>query len=131
MKGSKSPDSLEGALPAQYIPYVRSSEAFKRKVVSEIDSGRLSRNAAKRIYHAKNWNSVDRWCRQYSKYTNMGARVEVWMSDEPTLSQLQHEKRGLERELAYARLKLTALETLIDLAEKDGIEIRKNFGAKQ
>jgi hypothetical protein len=53
------------------------------------------------------------------------------MSDEPTLSQLQHEKRGLERELAYARLKLTALETLIDLAEKDGIEIRKNFGAKQ
>jgi hypothetical protein len=61
----------------------------------------------------------------------MGARVEVRISDEPTLSQLQQEKRALERELAFARLKITALETLIDLAEQDGIEIRKNVGTKQ
>jgi transposase len=131
MKRSQLSESIECALPAQYIPYVRYSEAFKRKVVSEIDTGRLSRNAAKRIYHVKSWNSVDRWCRQYSKYTNMGARVEVRISDEPTLSQLQQEKRALERELAFARLKITALETLIDLAEQDGVEIRKNVGTKQ
>ena len=53
------------------------------------------------------------------------------MADEPTLAQLQKQKRDLERELAYARLRIEALETLIDLAEKDGISIRKNVGAKQ
>ena len=125
------PHSIDGVLPRQYIPYVQYSEAFKQKVVSEVDSGRLTRNGAKRIYQIKSWNSVDSWCLRYSKYKNLGARVEVRMAKEPTIEEVQKRNRSLEEELAFAKLKILSLETLIYLAERDGIDIRKNGGAKQ
>ncbi len=123
--------SIDGVLPPQYIPYVRYSEAFKQKVVSEVDSGRLTRNGAKQLYHIKAWTSVHQWCLRYSKYKNLGARVEVRMAKEPTIEEVQKRNRGLEEELAFAKLKILSLETLIDLAERDRIDIRKNGGAKQ
>ena len=52
------------------------------------------------------------------------------MEEEVSPKQQQAYIRDLEQKLAYAELKVEALETLIDLAEKDGLQIRKNAGAK-
>ena len=48
------------------------------------------------------------------------------------LSQINHPNTDLERQLAEARLKIKALETMIDIAEEQfKISIRKKSGAKQ
>ena len=117
-------------LPVQYIPQRHYSEAFKRKVVSEIDAGRLTKESARHHYRIPGHSTVLSWCRRYSRYGGVGVRLTIQMNEEPTPTQQQERIRELERLLAYAELKVEALETLIALAEKDGMQIRKNGGAK-
>jgi transposase len=117
-------------LPAQYIPPKHYSEAFKRKVVAEIDAGRLTKESARRHYRIPGHSTIRNWCKRYSRYPGLGLRLTIQMEKEETQRQLQKRIQELERMLAYAELKVEALETLIDLAEKDGLQIRKNGGAK-
>ena len=53
------------------------------------------------------------------------------MSKEEELAALRKALRKRDRELAEANLKIEALNVLIDLAEEQGMPVRKNSAAKQ
>lgn len=109
------------------------SEAFKRKVVSEVESGSLSREAARRKYGIGGASTVDRWCRQYGNFERLGVRLTMQSSKERDQTKALKERvRQLEEALADEKLKSMALETMIDVAERElKVPIRKKSGAKQ
>lgn len=109
------------------------SEAFKRKVVSEVESGSLSREAARRKYGIGGGATVDRWCRKYGHFERLGVRLTVQSSKERDETKVLRERvRQLEVALADEKLKSMALETLIEVAERElKVSIRKKAGAKQ
>ena len=45
--------------------------------------------------------------------------------------ELEAENKKLSKDLEWAELQIKALNTLIDIAESQGIQIRKKSGAKQ
>ena len=50
---------------------------------------------------------------------------------EKTKAQLEAELAQVKKDLEWAKLQNKALNTLIDIAEEQGIQIRKKSGAKQ
>ena len=125
---------------------IRYSEAFKRMVVEDVDSGRLSANGASAKYGIRGHATVLRWVRQYSKYRIPGTIVRMTSEEQQhqgrdalmRQSTAEHRIRQLEEALADAqlqlredRVKIRTLETMIDLAEETySIPIRKNSGAE-
>lgn len=95
--------------------------AIRRKAVMEIESGALKIKNAARLYNVSE-STVSFWLKKYSFGGN---------SDVPEdMNKVQN--NGGDKLIADLRLKVTALETMIDLAEQGyGIEIRKKCGAKQ
>ncbi len=57
--------------------------------------------------------------------------VESVPMQEKTQEELEAEVKRLTKELEFAQLKVMALNTMIDIAEEQGIQIRKKSGAKQ
>lgn len=113
----------------QYEIY-RYSEAFKLKVISEIESGKFSIAKASRIYDIKGGSTINRWIKKYSKNHLVSKVVRVEMRDEKDkLKQLASEKQELETALAQAHLKILALESLVESTEEHyKIDLKKIFG---
>ena len=70
------------------------------------------------------------------KSTTFAPSVQPLIVDElpmkqQTPSELEAEIKRLTKELEWAKLQNKALNTLIDIAESQGIQIRKKSGAKQ
>jgi transposase len=109
------------------------SEAFKRKVVSEVENGTLTREAARRKYDIGGGSTVDRWCRKYGNFERLGVRITVQSSNERDETKALKERiRKLEAALADEKLRSMAFETMIEVAERElKVPIRKKPGAKQ
>ena len=110
------------------------SIAFKRKVVEEIETGKISSvYKARRIYDIKGAGTIYQWIRKLGKNELIGKVVRVEMKDEKDkLKEMEKEKRLLERALAQERVKVIALESLIEVAEEHyGVDFKKNFSAKE
>ena len=131
--------SIRGSVRIAY------SEAFKRQVVEEIDSGRVSATGASRKYEIHGHMTVARWLQRYSRYRVPGTMVRMTSKEHEQQQRQKAQREGtaeervrqLEQALADAqlqlredRLRIKALETMIDLAEEAyRIPIRKNSGA--
>lgn len=97
-----------------------------------------TRGAIARKYHLKTPTLINSWIKRFSieelnlssecKYNQVMKRKE---SLDPKQVDLEARVRELEKALAYSKLETLALNTLIDIAEKQGIPIRKKSGAKQ
>ena len=111
----------------------RYSEAFKIKVVKEIEEGKLTISEAKRVYDIRGGPTIQQWIRKFGKLHLLSKVVRIEMKDEVSkLKQLEKEKKELESALAQAHLKILAYESLIEVAEKNlGVELKKNLGQKQ
>ncbi len=48
-----------------------------------------------------------------------------------SVEELERELARVQKELAYEKLRVIALNTLIDVAERNGMPVRKKAGAKQ
>jgi transposase-like protein len=113
------------------------SEAFKRHVVAEIDSGSLTPGEARRKYGIRGHHTLHDWIRRYSKFATSILRRQPMSPLEPAPQpdrsrSSESRVRDLERELADALVHIRALNTMITLAEETyQIEIRKNSGAKR
>lgn len=109
-------------------------ETFKNTVIMELLSGKLSMTEAKVMYGIKGAGTLYRWLQQYQR-----------LKDTATLQSMQSAKdnyelpaaslplqKDLEEALRMANLKITALETMIDIAESElNIDIRKKSATKQ
>lgn len=120
------------------FPRIRYSEAFKRHVIEEIDSGRLRVSDARKKYAIPGHETISRWRRRYSKFAVQGTLIRMTDKEQQDREERDRRKqtsdqdriRLLERALADASLRIRTLETLIDIAEEEyEIPIRKNSGA--
>jgi transposase-like protein len=112
--------------------FYRYSLAFRQKVVSEIESGKLTYSEAQRIYGITGCETIPNWVKKFGKNHLLNKVVRIQMKDEKDeIKELRRQKRELESALAQAHVKNIVLEGLIEAAsEHYGTDLKKNFGAK-
>ena len=98
-------------------------ESFKIAVASEYHLGGLSVLQVAQKHHLEE-KTVYHFLRWYKRH-------QLTLGVEKP-SHVDQNRLDLENELAYARLKITALELLISNAEREmGVDIRKKSGTKR
>jgi transposase-like protein len=111
------------------------SYGFKRIVVEEVLSGKLSKEQARKKYELGGKSAVLNWMRKFglSEYRQMPASFEP-MKEVPQTNDAALAKRikELERALEDAQLKAEGYSRMIDIAERElKISIRKKSSTKQ
>jgi transposase-like protein len=104
----------------------RYSEAFKRSVVAEVESGRYTVLEAARV-HQVNFTSVYKWLKELGSPDTQTRIVRIEMPNErDRIKELEKEKRALESALAQAHMKIILLESTVEvLEEKAGMRVKK------
>lgn len=84
---------------------VRYSQAFKRKVVEELENGRLSsQREARQRYGIGGAGTIPRWLRQYGRNDLVSRVVRVEsMKERDQIKELKHRVKVLEKALADAK----------------------------
>ena len=110
--------------------YYRYSLAFKQKVISEIESGKLTIGEARKIYDIKSSETLYKWLRKFGKNHLINKVVRIEMKDEKDkIKELERQKQQLESALAQAHLKNLCLESLIECVEEHyQVDVKKIFG---
>ena len=107
------------------------TESFKRHVVREVESGRITQCEAGLRYGILGHSTILKWCRRYGTRIDRSERRIMEEQDFEKLCQA-NEIKALQAELKEARFTNVVLETLIEVAEEElGVPIRKKFGAKR
>ncbi len=131
------------------MSYKHYSRAFKRAVAIEYMQSGKSRMEISAKYNLPNVNTLSSWvnsclspleikekCASLSQ-VNVQAYMETpgnkasTADNDSAVELLQEQIRKLEAELRKEKDRVLALNTLIDIAEEQGIRIRKKSGAKQ
>lgn len=114
------------------------SDDFKRKVVLEVLSGHLSKEAARRVYDVRGKSAINDWINRFGDEFSQLENPEVGLlpmsksKKTSSVEDLQSEIESLRRQLDEERHKAGLYKTMIEIAEeKFNIEIRKKSGAKQ
>ena len=107
--------------------------SFRRWLVSEIESGRMSWQDARARFHLPyRFDMIyRRWQLKYSDqiYLSLQAMSGKERTD---VKALEKRIKELEKQLELAKMKNVGLNTMIDIAEQDyKLEIRKKSGPKQ
>lgn len=106
----------------------------KRSILRHIEQGEMTIRQAMSVYNISGPYTIYNWQHKYRQEdTALIATNPSIMQQLPTSENLPDPRsQELEKALAEAKLKIAALETMIDLAEQHfKIKIRKKSGAKQ
>ena len=105
------------------------SISFKQKVISEIESGKLTKEGARKLYGIGGGSVINCWIKKFGKLHLLNKIVRIELKDEVSkLKQLEKEKKTLESALAQAHLKLIVYESIIEIAEEEfGVDLKKNL----
>ena len=110
------------------------SEIERRSIVRSIEQGVLTRHAARKT-HGISGNTLNKWLRESVKENVELALYDPFAMEKKPSEQPQEadaEKQALKKALEEAQMKISALNTLIDVAEDQfKIAIRKKPGARQ
>ncbi len=109
----------------------RYSEAFKLKVIRELESG-ASQAEVQRKYDIPTNSTIINWLKKYGKNHLLSKVVRVEdASERNRIKRLEEEKAQLEKALAQTQIKLLAMESLVEVAEEYyKADFKKNFGHK-
>ena len=109
------------------------SNAFKRKVVDEIERGKLTKNQAMQLYGIRGKSTIHYWIKRMGKNHLLNKRVRIELKGEPKkLAELEKRNRELEKALADAYLKLRAYEYIDDAYGIKNIpDVKKKPESKQ
>jgi transposase-like protein len=114
------------------------ADEFKFMVIQEYLNTDISLAELKNKHSIKGNGCVSDWMRKFgeSKVTDEQISIQRTMSKEedktPRESKLEAKVKELERALEQERLRTLALDTMINIAERDlKISIRKKSGTKQ
>jgi len=98
-------------------------------VLSEVLSGSISREAAKRKYGIGGNSTITKWIVKFGNMKNPKVETD---SKESKSIEVNDEIAFLKKALELERLKSEAYSEMITIAEKEfNIQIRKKSGAKQ
>lgn len=120
-------------IPDVIVPKKRIPKDEKRKVVREIELGVTSRKEAAEHFNVDP-STISQWVSQYSckVKTPMVKMQEEAMTENRPSPIVQDENKQLKFTVKQLELKVAALETILDLAEKElRFPIRKNYGTRQ
>lgn len=116
----------------------RFSDELKLRVVQEYLSTDVSGKELKQKYNIKGNNCINNWIRKFGLETPSNQEIELQSTmaklkeKNPYEQELESRVSKLEQQLEKEQLRTLALDTLIDIAERDlKIPIRKKPGAKQ
>ena len=111
---------------------IRYSQAFKLKVIKEIESGKYTIGDARRIYDINGAETIQNWIRKLGKSHLIKDIIRVQMKDEKDkVKELQNRIKVLERALNQAQVDNICWQSLVEVIdEKYGIDSKKNFGPK-
>lgn len=101
------------------------TEEFKRQVVADVLSKRMTQREANLLYGIKGHSTILKWIRKF------GDTKFISMANKPVLDLTAQKLLDAERRLREAELRILLLDTMIDVAEEQlKIDIRKKSGAK-
>lgn len=111
----------------------RYSEAFKLKVISEIELGKSTISEVKKKYDIRGGATVQTWLNKYGKNHLQNKIVRLEMKHEKDrLKELEKQVNHLKTVIADKELENLLLESLIDTAnEYYETDLKKNFGENQ
>ena len=126
-------DTMEGFIQER-VDFSKYETSFRRWLVCEIESGRMSLQEAKfRFKLPYHFDGLYRkqWLQKYSDEIIL--TLPLMSAKERTdIQALEQRIKELEKQLDYAQMKIVAMNTVIDIAEKSyKLEIRKKYGPKQ
>lgn len=117
------------------------SEEMKLKTVQEVLSGQLTKAEANKRYGIRGHSRILTWIRKYEKRfgkdkitsyivaENSSPMTEI---EKAEFESIKRENDKLKQELTYASRRVIALETMIDVAEKElKINLRKKSSTRQ
>ena len=126
-------DCMEG-FQEKAINYGDYEVSFRRWLVSQVDSGNMSLTEVRdrfQINQALLKKGFKRWQELYSDEIHLSLNT-MSSKDRADNSKLEKRIDELEKQLELAQMKNVALNTMIDIAEKDyKLAIRKKSGPKQ
>ena len=126
-------DNMEGFIEEK-IDLSKYETSFRRWLVSEIESGRMSLAEARlRFKLPRHFDQQykQQWQPKYSDQIHLS--LSLMSAQERTeIKALEKRNKELEKQLELAQMKTVALNVMIDIAEQDyKLEIRKKSGPKQ
>ena len=90
---------------------LRYSNAFKQKVVGEIERGEISIWKARELYDIKGSATIQEWIRKLGRNHLLAKVVRIEMRDEKDkMKELKKREQELEKALSSAQLRIMALE---------------------
>lgn len=114
------------------------SDELKLEIVQEYLSTDISLEGLKRKYNFGGSNNIQNWMRKFGisyPEENQVTPKKVMPKEikkSRTEEELEQKIKKLEEELKYEKFKTIALNTMIDVAERElKVDIRKKPGAKQ
>ena len=128
----KLTDNMEGFKQSS-VDLKQYETSFRRWLVQEIESGRMSWQEARSRFNLPfrfDLTYTD-WQRKYSQEIVLSLPL-MTAEERINLKKLEARTKELEKQLELAQMRLTAVNTMIDIAEKEyKLEIRKKSGPKQ
>lgn len=108
------------------------SEGFKKYVVRQVESGKLTKEEAKHKYNIAGNSAVLNWSRKYGKHQYF-QKVKLSMSkDKNAEAAYKRRLKELEHELSQSKLRVSYLECVIEVAEEEmGLTIKKKLKSPQ
>lgn len=125
-------DHMEG-FQEEKIKYSVYEVSFRRWLVSQIDAEKMSvQDARDRFSLGRDYvRIIKNWQERYSEELRISLQ-SMTPKDRVDNSKLEKRVKELEKQLELAKMKIVALDTMIDIAEQDyKLEIRKKSGPKQ
>lgn len=107
-------------------PILRYSIAFKKKVVGEIERGKLTVAEAKRLYDIAGNTTIRKWLKSFGKHDGTTRIVRIEMKGESDKVKAQEKKiRELQAALSDAHLRILVLESTVSVLEKEQPTVEK------
>jgi len=104
----------------------RYSEAFKLKIVTEIERGRLTVSEAMHLYEINGNATIYNWLRKYGKNHLINKIVRIEMKDEKSAFKKKEERiRELESALSSIVLHNMCLQSYVDVVNENISEEEK------
>ena len=125
-------DNMEGFKQSS-VDLKQYETSFRRWLVQEIESGRMSWQEARSRFNLpfRFDLTYKDWQRKYSQEIVLSLPL-MTAEERINLKKLEARTKELEKQLELAQMRLTAVNTMIDIAEKEyKLEIRKKSGPKQ
>jgi len=107
------------------------SESLKRKVVSDIESGKVNVATVSREFNVSQ-QSVYNWLNKYSRHLHSSTKIVIEMeSEEYKRKEMERRIKELEAALGRKQLEVDFLNKMIELGKEQlGVDLKKKFDTR-